>query len=44
MDTDRINVLHAADCDRLVIGVAHDLEFDFLVALDALFNQHLMNR
>ena len=39
-----VDVLHAADGDGVVLAVAHDLELDLLVALDALFNQHLMHR
>ena len=40
----RVDVLHAADGDGVVIGVPHDLEFDLLVALDGLFHQNLMDR
>ena len=44
MHTDRVDVFHAADRNRLVIGVTHDFKFDFLIALHALFDQDLMNR
>ncbi len=44
MHADRIHVFHAADGDRMVRAVAHDLELDFLVSLDGLFDQHLMHR
>ena len=39
--SDGVEVLHAADGDRGVVGVAHDLELYLLEALDALFHQHL---
>ena len=39
-----IHVLHAADRDRLVVAVPHDLELDLLVSADALFDQHLVHR
>ena len=35
---------HAADADRRVVVVAHHLELDLLVALDALLDEHLVNR
>ena len=41
VDANRIDVLHVADGDGSVVGVPHDLIFDFLVAPDALFHQHL---
>ena len=44
MHADRVDVLHAADRDRMVIGVTHDFKFDFLVSLDGLLNENLMNR
>src|SRR5699024_3891028 len=44
VNTHRVDVLHAADGDGMVIGVTHDLKLDFLIALDALFNQHLVHR
>ena len=43
MHADGINVLHAADGDGMVVGVTHDLELDFLVALDGLLDQNLMH-
>ena len=43
VDTYGIDVLHAADGDGVVVGVPHDLKLDFLVALDGLLNQHLMD-
>ena len=43
MHTHRVNILHAADGDGVVIGVTHDLKLDLLVALDALLDEHLMN-
>ena len=39
-----IHVFHAADGDGVVVAVAHDLELDLLVALDALLDEHLMHR
>ena len=44
MDANGVNVFHAADGDGVVSGVAHNLKLNFLIALDALFNQHLVNR
>ena len=44
VDADRVEVLHAAHGDGRVVRVAHDLELDLLVALDALLDQHLMDR
>ena len=44
MHADRINILHAADRNRMIIGIPHDLKLDFLVALYGFFNQNLMNR
>ena len=44
VDADRVDVLHRADGDGGVVGVAHNLELDLLVALDALLDQHLMHR
>ena len=40
---DGVHVLHAADRDRGVVGVAHDLKLDLLIALDALLDQHLVD-
>ena len=44
VDAHGIQVLHVADGDGGVIGIPHDLILDFLVALDALLNQHLVDR
>ena len=38
-----VDVLHAADGDGAVGRIAHDLKLDLLIALDALFDQHLMD-
>ena len=43
VDAHRVDVLHVADGDGGVVRVPHHLVFDLLVALDALFNQHLMD-
>ena len=43
VDAHRVDVLHVADGDGGVVCVPHHLVFDLLVALDALFNQHLMD-
>ena len=40
----RVDVFHAADGDGVVVAVTHNLELDFLVALDALLNQNLVHR
>ena len=44
MDSDGVNVFHAADSDGGIVCVSHDLVFDFLIALDAFFNKHLTDR
>ena len=44
MDAHRVDVLHAADADRRIVVVAHHLELDLLVALDALLDEHLVHR
>ena len=44
MNTNGINVFHTTDGNCIVFGVAHNFEFDFLITLYALFNQHLMYR
>ena len=44
MDAYRVQILHVADGDGGVVGIPHDLVFDLLEALDALFHQHLMDR
>ena len=43
MDTHRVQVLHVTDGNGGVVGIAHDLVFDFLEALDALLHQDLMD-
>ena len=43
MDAHGVDVLHIADGDGGVVGVPHHLVLDFLVALDALFNEHLVD-
>ena len=43
MDADGVDVLHVADRDGRVGGVAHDLVLYLLVAADALLNQHLVH-
>ena len=40
----RIQILHIADGNGGVIGIAHDLILNFLVALDAFFHKHLVDR
>ena len=42
VDTNRIEVLHAADGDRVAFGVAHGFEFNFLPASNAAFDQNLV--
>ena len=44
MDTYGVNVLHRADGDSRVVLVAHNLELNLLVALDALLYEHLVDR
>ena len=41
VDAHRVDVLHVADGERRVVSVPDDLVFDLLVALDALFDEHL---
>ena len=43
VDAHGVDVFHVADGDGGVVAVPHHLVFDFLVALDALFHQHLMH-
>ena len=38
-----VDVFHVADSDGGVVGVAHHLVLDLLVALDGLLHQHLMH-
>ena len=42
MDAHGVDVLHAADADGRVVVIAHHLELDLLVSLDALLDEHLM--
>ena len=44
MHTNRIHVLNRADDHDIVFLVAHQLEFVFLPAFDAFFDQHLVGR
>ncbi len=41
VDAERIDVLHRADGDARVVGVAHHLVFDLLPADEALLDHHL---
>ena len=43
VDAHGVKVLHVADGNGGVVGVPHDLVFDFLEALDALLHQNLMD-
>ena len=43
VDSDRVKVFHVADGYCGVVRVADNLVFNFLIALDALFNKHLMD-
>ena len=43
VDAHRVDVLHRTDGDGGVVRVAHHLELDLLVALDALLHQHFMD-
>ncbi|KAF5059194.1 hypothetical protein DSECCO2_338460 [anaerobic digester metagenome] len=44
MDADRIHVLHGADGDGGVVGIAHYLKLNFLPAGDGHFNEALIDR
>jgi hypothetical protein len=44
MHAERIHVLHGADGDAGVLGVAHHLVFDLLPANKAALDHHLANR
>ena len=44
VNADWVNVFHAADGDRVVFAVAHDLEFDFLISFDGFLNEDLVDR
>ena len=41
MYAERVEVLHVADGDAVVVAVAHDLVFDFLPPAQGLLDQHL---
>ncbi len=41
VDAERIEILHVADGDAVVVGVAHDLILNLLPAAQGLFYQHL---
>ena len=43
MHPHRVHVLHSADGDCMVVGVAHDLKLDLFITLHALFDENLMN-
>ena len=43
MDTHRVDILHRADGNGRIFGIAHHLKLDLLIALDALLDQYLMN-
>ena len=43
MHADRVDVFHVTDRDRVALGVAHDLVFDFLPAGDALLDEDLIH-
>ena len=43
VDADWVNVFHAADGDRVVFAVTHDLEFDFFVSFDGFLNEDLVD-
>ena len=44
MDAERVNVLHGADGNAGVFGIAHHLVFDLLPANEAALDHHLTNR
>ena len=44
MHTNRIHIFHATDGNSVVVSVAHNFKFDFLIALNALLDQDLMHR
>ena len=44
VDAHRVDVLHVAYGDGGVVGVPHHLVLDLLVALDALLDEHLVDR
>ena len=44
MNSDRVKVLHRADCYNVALRVTHYLKLYFLPACNALLNQHLSDR
>ena len=44
MNTNRIQVFHIADGNGSILGIPHDLVFDFLITLDAFLHKYLMDR
>ena len=44
MDAERVDILHGADGNAGVLGVAHHLVFDLLPANEAALDHHLTNR
>ena len=44
MHTDRVNIFHITYDDCIVFGITHYFIFNFFIAFNALFNQHLMYR
>ena len=44
MHADGVDILHPADRDGMVVGIAHNLEFDFFVSFDTFFDQDLVYR
>ena len=43
VNTNGIQVLHVTDGDGRIVGITHYLVLNFLVTLNALLNQGLMN-
>ena len=41
VDTEWVEVLHVADCDTVVVAVAHHLVLNLLPALETLLDEHL---
>src|SRR5437867_8066652 len=41
MDAHRIEIFHVTDGDTVIVGVTHDLVFDFLPAFEELLNKNL---
>ena len=44
MNTDRIDVFHAADGDRMVVGITHNLELDLFITFNGFLDQNLAYR